>query len=52
MELGNKLMALIYEIYLDGQYKERSYLQMQEIVLKLEDKIRTMEEERDGMGEG
>lgn len=36
-------MPLIYEIYLDAQYKERTNLQMKEIIIELQNKVKVLE---------
>lgn len=42
--LANRVMALVYEIYLDGQYRERTNMQMHDRIINLESRLASMEE--------
>lgn len=44
IELSNKLMPLVYEIYLDAQYKERTNLHMKTIIIDLQDQVAELEQ--------
>jgi hypothetical protein len=39
IELENKISSLLHELYMDAEYRERTNMQMQEIIVQLEQKI-------------
>lgn len=39
IELANRLMSLIYELYLDANYRERTNFQMREMVINLQSQV-------------
>ena len=47
VELANRLNVLVYEIYLDAQYRERTCLRMHDLVIDLETRL-----EKKGVGVG
>ena len=41
--MANRLNVLIYEIYLDAQYRERTCLRMHDLVIDLETRLENKE---------
>lgn len=46
VDLENKITSLVHELYMDAEYRERTNIQMQEIVVQLENKIAHLERTR------
>lgn len=43
VELENRLVSLVQELYMDAEYRERTNLQMQEIIVQMEKKLGVLE---------
>lgn len=43
IELENRLASLVQELYMDAEYRERTNLQMQEIIVQMEKKLAVLE---------
>ena len=43
VELENRLASLVQELYMDAEYRERTNLQMQEIIVQMEKKLTVMD---------
>lgn len=46
VDLENKITSLVHQLYMDAEYRERTNLQMQEIIVQLEAKIAQLERVR------